>query len=500
MAADALANLFYTSTTKCSSPAPQYTVSTSHNNQFTGTGISYDSDGDMTQDTAFTYTYDAENRIITASGMSGGPYCYTYDGNGLRVMKAHASGGSCTGTVTVDMLYWRNVAGNTIAETDGSGSTTNSSYNEYIFFAGRRIAQSNPSSSAVYFYFVDHLGSTRVVTNAAGSACYEADFLPYGTENTPSGFSNSCSTSYKFTGYERDAETAYGTSSGNDYAFARYFNARLGRFMSGDPLDGDISDPQTLNKYAYVRNNPVNLIDPTGSCGQEPNDPCPPQPNPWGGNWYIPPMPPVPIGCSMGGTGFGESCSPVFGPNAPPIEPSKVKPGPGKPPKCPSKFAQAAALLLLNANDALHQALTSATLVAQLSGHAAVVAVSGSASISLWDAGTLSGALSVGIAVDPSGNIGLAISTRGGGGFSGLPSGGTSAAATVNVSWTKQNSIVGLNGNSPVMGFTVGDGDLAVSASRTASGTTTVGAGTGGGFSTFGGVNGTKVIPLVCAQ
>ncbi len=270
LAADALANLFYTSSIKCSSPAPQYTMNTSNNNQFTGTGISYDADGDMTADTAYTYTYDAENRIITASGMSGGPYCYTYDGNGLRVMKAHASGGSCTGTVTVDMLYWRNIAGNTIAETDGSGSTTNSSYNEYIFFAGRRIAQSNPSSGSVYYYFVDHLGSTRVVTRATGTACYEVDYLPYGNENTPSGFSNTCSTRYRFTGYERDLETAAGTSSGNDYAFARYYNSRLGRFMSGDPLAGNIADPQTINKYTYVRNNPLNSTDPTGlsGCGE----------------------------------------------------------------------------------------------------------------------------------------------------------------------------------------------------------------------------------------
>jgi RHS repeat-associated protein len=90
------------------------------------------------------------------------------------------------------------------------------------------------------------------------------DYLPYGTENTPSGFSNTCSTRYRFTGYERDAETAYGTSAGNDYAFARYYNARLGRFMSADPLDGGITDPQTLNHYSYVGNNPLSRIDPKG--------------------------------------------------------------------------------------------------------------------------------------------------------------------------------------------------------------------------------------------
>ncbi len=82
------------------------------------------------------------------------------------------------------------------------------------------------------YYLADHLGSTRAVTNSSGAACYEADFLPYGTENTPASFSDTCSTNYKFTGYERDPETAGGTSSGNDYAFARYYNSRMGRFLS----------------------------------------------------------------------------------------------------------------------------------------------------------------------------------------------------------------------------------------------------------------------------
>jgi RHS repeat-associated protein len=89
------------------------------------------------------------------------------------------------------------------------------------------------------------------------------DFLPYGLENTPSGFTNSCSTNYKFTGYERDTET------GNDYAFARYYSQREERFISPDPLDGEVADPQTLNKYTYARNNPMNFTDPSGliACG-----------------------------------------------------------------------------------------------------------------------------------------------------------------------------------------------------------------------------------------
>ena len=265
--------------------------------------------------------------------MTNGPYCYTYDFNGLRVEKSHANGGSCTGAVTVDRLYTRNIAGNTIAETDGTGSTTNANYHEYIFFAGRRIAQSNPSAGSVYYYFADHLGSTRVVTTSTGSPCYEADFLPYGTENTPSGFTNTCSTNYKFTGYERDAETAYGTSSGNDYAFARFYNSHLGRFMSADPLDGDIADPQTLNKYTYVRNNPVNLVDPSGLDCQ------------WSGGAFVCNVTASPDPDPGGGTIIylpGDCYANLYGPfcfrgpaaPAPPKTPSQVKPPAAKPPRC----------------------------------------------------------------------------------------------------------------------------------------------------------------------
>jgi RHS repeat-associated protein len=63
---------------------------------------------------------------------------------------------------------------------------------------------------------------------------------------------------YKFTGKERDSE------SGLDNFEARYLGSSLGRFMSPDPMGGDTKDPQSLNRYAYVRNNPLKLTDPTG--------------------------------------------------------------------------------------------------------------------------------------------------------------------------------------------------------------------------------------------
>jgi RHS repeat-associated protein len=72
-----------------------------------------------------------------------------------------------------------------------------------------------------------------------------------------------CATSVRlsrshFTGKERDTE------SGNDYFGARYYASSMGRFMSPDPMGGHLEDPQTLNRYVYVRNNPLSLTDPTG--------------------------------------------------------------------------------------------------------------------------------------------------------------------------------------------------------------------------------------------
>lgn len=228
----------------------------------------------------------------------------------------------------MDVLYWRAISGETLAETNSAGAINNSSYKEYIFFAGRRVAQSIPSSSTVHYSFADHLGSTRVVTDATGTACFQADYLPYGQENTPAGATNTCSTSYKFTSYERDAET------GLDYAFARYYNQRTVRFMSADPLAGEASDPQSLNRYAYVRNNPVRFTDPFGMdhfdengqwvLGNEPG-PGPNDPVGCGIDWWS-----CPPGGGGGGEDSGGGClgcvgnfSSYMGPIGPPPEPPK---------------------------------------------------------------------------------------------------------------------------------------------------------------------------------
>jgi RHS repeat-associated protein len=170
---------------------------------------------------------------------------YLYDGDGKRVQKSNGK------------LYWYGMNGDPLDETDAQGSTNNSNFNEYIFFDGRRIARRDYQSN-VFYYFADHLGTARVATNSSGVVCYDADFYPFGGERI---VTDTCDSAYKFTGKERDSE------SGLDNFGARYDSSSMGRFMSADPVfisAARLTDPQSLNLYAYVRNNPLNLTDPTG--------------------------------------------------------------------------------------------------------------------------------------------------------------------------------------------------------------------------------------------
>ncbi len=177
-----------------------------------------------------------------------------YDGDGKRVEK------SVSGSVT--KIYWYDPSGNVLDETDGTGSATNSAFNEYVFFGGQRIARRDSSNDAFY-YFADHLGTSRTIAEipaglSTATLCYDADFYPYGGERPP--LINTCSQNYKFTGKERDSE------SGLDNFGARYNSSQWGRFMSPDDsfIGWDQYDPQTLNIYSYTRNNPLNMLDDDG--------------------------------------------------------------------------------------------------------------------------------------------------------------------------------------------------------------------------------------------
>ena len=120
------------------------------------------------------------------------------------------------------------------------------------------------SIGTTYYYAEDFLGSSRAMVQAgATSACFDADFLPFGRENDAV---TTCNVnSYKFEGKERDAET------GNDDFGARYYSSNFGRWLSPDwsstpaPVPyANLANPQTLNLYAMVEDDPESFADLDG--------------------------------------------------------------------------------------------------------------------------------------------------------------------------------------------------------------------------------------------
>jgi RHS repeat-associated protein len=152
-------------------------------------------------------------------------------------------------------MYWFGPGGEVLTETDLTGTVINE---EYFFFNGQRIARIDRATGALHYYFSDQLESTSVITDPTGFIQQLYYYYPYGGLAYSSG---SDPNHYKFTGKERDAE------SGLDNFGFRYNASTMGRFMTPDPagmMAVDIGSPQTLNRYAYVLNNPLSFVDPFG--------------------------------------------------------------------------------------------------------------------------------------------------------------------------------------------------------------------------------------------
>jgi RHS repeat-associated protein len=277
---DAWGNLYGRSPIAGKSNYEGLSTSAGTNNQLAS--YTYDTAGNMTVNLSTTYTYDAENRLIWTNSNSG--YRYIYDGDGNRVEKCVAATATtaCPTTAGTGTLYWRGINSDPLTETDAAGNVQNT----YVFFAGQRVARVD-STGAVHYYFSDHLGTHAVVENATGTACeQDIDYYPYGGEQN-----DYCGTpvaqNYKFNGKERDAET------GLDNFGARYNTSNLGRFMTPDWADepegvpyAESGNPQSLNLYAYVENNPTTLGDADGHVPCF-NGACDLEWNPQaGGPWY----------------------------------------------------------------------------------------------------------------------------------------------------------------------------------------------------------------------
>src|SRR5262249_18637951 len=119
-----------------------------------------------------------------------------------------------------------------------------------------------------YYHLNDHLGTTRVVTDQAGTPRASFEYWPFGEVKLSDGCPDS---RQQFTGKLFDSE------SGLQYFGARYLSNDLTRFTSEDPLGttGHTEIPQSWNRYSYSLNNPTNLLDSDGRAIQGFNDEVP---------------------------------------------------------------------------------------------------------------------------------------------------------------------------------------------------------------------------------
>jgi RHS repeat-associated protein len=201
---------------------------------------SYDAAGNVTNDGAHSFTYDAENRVVSVDG--GSTASYSYDHQNRRVKKTVGS--------TTTHYVWQ--GGQVIAEHNGS---TGAMVNEYIFAGGRMIAREG-GGGKVFFLYGELSAKVTISDGGNGNIQGRQSHLPFGEELVATGTTDK----HRFTSYERDSET------GTDYAVNRGYSTNTGRFMRPDPYKGsyDFRDPQTLNRYAYVNNDPTNQVDPIG--------------------------------------------------------------------------------------------------------------------------------------------------------------------------------------------------------------------------------------------
>ena len=214
------------------SPSSAYNAGTNRSNLLT-----YDAAGNQLSSNYQLLTYDAEERISQAyDNVSGDTMTFAYDGDGKRVSKT--AGGNTT-------VYVYDAFGSLAAE-----------YHSWRGYAAK---------CATCYLSLDHLGSTRMVTDQNGELISRHDYYPLGDEIPAVGgrtsvWGASDEVKQMFTGKERDAET------GLDYFGARYYGSAVGRWASPDPsnLGVDFYLPQTWNRYNYAVNNPLSIADRNG--------------------------------------------------------------------------------------------------------------------------------------------------------------------------------------------------------------------------------------------
>ncbi|MCC6613658.1 MAG: hypothetical protein IT320_09290 [Anaerolineae bacterium] len=242
-------------------------------NHITNDGFQYDLAGNLIRAQRAdgqwqVYEYDAAGRLVTVSLEEGRRQeRYTYGADNRRLATTYSDFRSNGRISAISSTYYVWSGAHVLAEYASNGLPspeglvmTNPNWLRSNVYLGERLlatlSRGSPRPHVQYLH-PDRL-NIRLITTEQNTGAVEQMVLPFGTEFVPR---SSGGTTRRFTSYDRSEGT------GLDYAVNRFYDPQQGRFLQVDPIGmeaNNIENPQSLNLYTYVINDPANGVDPLG--------------------------------------------------------------------------------------------------------------------------------------------------------------------------------------------------------------------------------------------
>ncbi len=226
-----------------------------------GDSFQYDNNGNITHDGERSFIYSTYDKAIEIS-KGGHTTRFKYDTSRKRYERIDIyDGGSSTKTThyigSVEKITYSSGKQEIKRQLPGGALITL-----------RKDSAAKPQVEEITYLHKDHLGSVDVITDSLGDVVQDMSFDAWGQRRDAAvwsgmslsellNFDNSITTR-GFTGHEMLDEVGIIHMNG------RIYDARLGRFMQADPFIDGVKNSQGYNRYAYVQNNPLNAVDPSG--------------------------------------------------------------------------------------------------------------------------------------------------------------------------------------------------------------------------------------------
>ena len=210
-----------------------------------GVSFTYDANGNVTSRTeggvTTSLTWDVENRLA-ALDAPGQTISYAYDADGVRV------GRVIDGVATRFVVDKHRPFAQVLEERDSGGGLLAS-------YARGHGLISQTRGGETHYYHPDRLGTTRLLTDAAGRVSDSYLYEAFGSLLDADGTTVN---PFLYTGEQREE------GLGLYFLRARYLDPSVGRFLSVDPFEGFLAQPESLPRYLYAFNDPVRFVDPSG--------------------------------------------------------------------------------------------------------------------------------------------------------------------------------------------------------------------------------------------